>query len=500
MERIIYNYNKNKISEHTITIYNYPLDDVLVNKIGNKIYKSTNVSEAISKALEDHNLEAIENFLGDDRELWILFSKLFIAFLQVEYLEITDNTILNSFERSILSNPNFIVTNMNKIHERYYPFFIKYLGYAYITNRDFYYMLSKDRNLLIDKLNDMVRSRFPDRKYDENIIETILSYGRNLTNMPKIIKKFVRTDIVSDKLEDFIITKYKKRNDRSYSSGEDDHDDSKRYYIKGTDIYFNTYYYKDKRIVLEPVIIRTNKNTIRLFNKLGPFYILYNSTLNDIFERVIKYKNSIKPIVEFLGNKKKEWVILCSVLSKSILNRKYVEENRDSFLTLFNHPYFRITSDMISKPLNRDSDLLDEIKLKSDRDVIPNYINIHTNKNVLAYLIYDLLNDVFKNDRYWKLCYKYFSIVNSYTDIITDRVDNTSTIREICEEEGISVLHYRRYMYNILTLLCIEYYTLKKDLSGINTLKEYTQRISYHIDNLSDKLYYDKLFIYVLDL
>ena len=499
MERTIYIYDRNKISEHTITIHNYQFSDVYLRSIIFRILDHNSKTISIYDAIADENLEAIEDFLGNDKKLWKEFYKYFLSALDNNYNEIPDESILSSFEKAILNNPNFIITEIRP-NKPLYPFFLKYLSYAHISYKDFYYMLRKDRKLLVDKLNDMVRSRFPDHEYDENIIDTILSYGYKLSEIPEIIKKFITPDTPFDSLEEFLSNK-DIMVEHSYSSDEEEREKEEKYYIRGDSIYFNMYYYKDRRIVLDQVIIKTDKNTIKLLDKLGVLVVLENNNLMEIFHKIIRDKKSIKPIVEYLSNKKKEWSILSSVLSRARLSDKYIKKNRNDFLTIFNHPYFRITSDMISKPLNRASDLLDEIKLKSDRDVIPNYINTHTNKNVTAYLIYDLLNDVFKNSKYWKSCYKYMNVVDSYTDIIIDRVDNTDIIREIFYDEGITVeRHNNRHMYNILTLLCIEYYTLKKDLSGINSLRQYTERIVDSTIDLDLKLSYDELFEQVLDL
>ena len=475
MEKTIYTYKDNRILEHNITIHNYPFNDIELDNITSKISNSSRF-KAIKKAIRDENIKAIEEILGNDIEEWLEFSHIFINFLREQYCVLYKDDLLTPFQKTMLNHPNFIVSNLTDLDEEEYIFYVKYLNYKYIDKKDFYYMLQYDKKSLENKLRCVMRDYFPTVEYTK---DAILGNKYKLKDIPTIIYNLVSLDRCFNSIQEFIdnVTLDYTIKPLKYTIPNKLND----YYINNNVVYFNTYYYRDNRIILDPVTVTSDEYTIGLFREHN---ILRNSTIEDVMLYVIERNLSFKAILGILGSDEYKWEVVTKIILQDYLSDTYIQNNEKYILLLVNNKRFRVT-DNILKYITIGDNILDENKLKSDIALIPHYIRVNTNRNVFYYLVYKFLKDTLNNDKYWKLSYFHLNIVNRYTGII-NRENTSKFIKEILEDEGINAKH--TIMYKVLTMLYMERYILNTDLSEIKTLKEYYQRVKHIQVNKSDKI------------
>lgn len=482
MEHTIYIHYEGSISEHTIVFENCPFYSGTSDKLIEDIIDATHLDKCVNKAYKDENLVAIKKLLDNSQ---YEISNLLAGLMERKYGQLDSNNV-RKFDLAILTHPNFkFDTSDISVHNR--PFFLKYAKYYKLSKEDVHFMIKYDKHLLTQKLNEMISHRFP---YDENIITTILNYGYKYGDLHEIMENY--KDVGSDVLQDYLST-----NSLEEESDEDDiiKRPKKNYYIKSNRVYFKTFtYYRNGHVLLDPIVIRTDKPTIKLFKKLNLSHALRATSFNKIISMCIT-SGDLKAIINNIGNNKEKWAILSRAMANFKFRCNYIEKHKKELLYITTHDLFRVTPDMY----NIKSNTMDEIKLKTDRSMIVHYLLGETNVNVLGYLIYDLLYDTLKNPKYWKASYSYLTKVNEYRDIIVDRVDPNDFIMELYADEDIGE-HDVNYLYNVLSILSIEYYKLDNKLDGITTLKQYCERVQTLDEDMEDDMPQKYLFECALNL
>lgn len=174
----LYTYDENQICEYTIT--------------------NNSKIKALTMALYDENMEAIEEFLYDDEKEWIFFTKVFIN--EVDYENLTD------FQMELL--PKLVVTDLSELDLDAYSFYVKYVKYKHMTDRDYFYLLSNNKEVLKEKLSIL----------EPYTHESVLKYLDEMNSIP-----------------------------------------CNNYYIKNGSKYFRDHQYKDGRIVTNLIYVGPDK-------------------------------------------------------------------------------------------------------------------------------------------------------------------------------------------------------------------------------------------------
>ena len=470
MNYTVYVSYDHELTKHNILIEDYPHQDVYLKNILPMIAIDIDLRNAVYDAIKAKDMKAIEGLFNDNS---IIFPDMFRKMLLDEYDKLESEDILTPFQLEILHHPKVIIDRADA------KIFYKYLDYRCIRPCDFYYMLYNDEETLISKLKIMLDQHFsyssyPDTTNAREFIEIILGGHLNIKSMPTIIYTLINSKYKYNTLEEFL------SNEKLDYKAEYllyDIPYIEEFTIEDNTILFNTFYYKPGRIIKKPVKFTTDKHLICIFEEYcnieGIFSLLNKSTPDKAIVTAICNKIYMNHIIELIGENKAMWKMLCKQIVRCGMSYWYTERNKNYILYITNHKYFIVDTNTIPEPYSYNKSIPDEIKLRSDKQLVACYMYSETNKDVFLFMLYSLLQDIFRTNKvYWRKLYKYNNIVNEYKDIIHDKQTSDQLFNILCQEEGIvdSTIHK---IYNALTMLCIEYYIIRNDISNITNFKEY---------------------------
>lgn len=492
MDFKLYTLTKSSIKEVNVTIVDYPLGDRNLSDIIDNISEFNNQSNALINAVKDGSYKAIESFLDNDPIRWIKFSRILTRFIK----EIIPNPVDKVEElplvlQQILDNPLFKVTAMAK-ENILYKILVSYLDYRFMTVYDYYYMLSRGYQALTSQLMDMLHDYFPNKTYKmkstpRKFIDYILR-GTKYTfrDIPYIIYTLTANSSVEyNTLKEYLNSNNEmterlptvKINPRKYYDIED-------YKIYDDSIDFNIYVYKNNKIDMLSVTFKLGSYITKQITSTNDFFtILYsinNYELNHVLARAM-VKNDINPdkVANFLGESRERW----DVFASNIVNGK-----KNKYLnSLVDNEMFKVSRDLFTRKFKN---VPDEVKLKSDRDVVPYYLDRKININVLGFLLYDLLSDIFREN------VNYMNELQYYSGKLDDNVEEAEVqrkfIKKLLKKEGIKYDNSID-LFNVLSVLCVQYYNLDDNVSQYNNLGEYWNSVIDKVKKYPKKMFHSDI-------
>lgn len=422
MQFSVFNHRNGELEERSITVKGYPLQNKNIDSIKNFVKYYGNYEDAFMDAINVGDYNAIEKFIGYNELAWGDLSNLLAE----------DNNIEEYAYRFFM----FGITNPELIKLSN----LEYVNYKYINDKYMRYLLYNKEDIAFNILLNFLDEYFPNTKYvDTNnlyvFIDSILEgTSYNIKQIPHIIYNGIRSDDTYDNLKDYLLnTKL------DYYLEELDY---APYYIS-TD--YNTYVYKDGKIIASKVIIEK-------FD-----YSRFIDAINN--------KISLESIVRVLGNDKQRWRDITKLLLTYSLSKTYIRANKDAIIKMTKDDNFVVTDDMLS--YNGSNNFINCIMINVERKAVSKVLSNNINEYVYAYLISSVFQDVFGT--YWN---------EEYSNLLKVREQNP-----MLNYGSGNKLEYKLYFKEIIHIMSLEHYALNKNLKMYNKFEEYYDSVRRQLNN-----------------
>lgn len=457
----VYKYDGNKITTYTIVVDGPYAGEMSLNKLLTKYGDMANLTNFV--------YSLITKYFGfgsyDEDVLDILLSneitrKKFISLYLDKYESEMSEAVINN-ERFVLDFrinvnkmlPNFVLNKLPKGKE----YLISLDSSPNILGLFLKRYFPNDMNAmkLVESMKGVASK---DKLLD--IIEDTLGYSSR--NINKIMYNVAKYNKGYTKLEDFLANNVLENFNHEHEYDE---------YVESGRIDFNIYSLKgiDRVSIILPSGTKMEGNNL---------YNLIRSLLEMDIKKVIKEwiqdKKSIRGVMKLVDkmsyNDKWYYISYALYSIRSTIGLSH-EDKEDLLNVLYDERVLFLP--------NIQSSFLEELKLKTKLDRIDEVINNgEGSKEVIYYLLYKLLNKLFPNNKiYW------------LRRLDSTRLDTTKFIEKGADWEtpliNLNIVDLPTTK-GVLTFLISDYYDLKTDISGFNSLEEYYNSILDVFNTVND--------------
>lgn len=491
-EATIYLNTGNNIIEGKIYIENIESSKTLPG-----LLRELNTKSKFADILIKHRDSEIIKYAGEDEDRWSKVSKVYFNFIYKRY----SNKLHKLDDNIVIEHPMFTLNDLpkvgvNKLSDKILNKASNDIIYGLLINK-----YTRVNVIGMRMLLDLLYSKYPTdnikrliNKYDN------ITYGNGRSSRRKDITKLLRREgiMTQDPFGDIlvIIKTITKKSCLTCHTLKEFYNDQDRNVTYDTS-------YKDKFNVSResmtiPIYTSSNGRKLRetpvtvTFNRqefmddiiAGKFFnfkALNRYTLDDIYSKCFR-SSEVKPIIKYVGDNSKRWEKLVRYL---IVNPIYPDDiSKDSIsdiIYILNNDKIEINANYTKLLKKYRDEINPELVLKMTDDVL--YISYTfelCNPGVMTYMLFKFLSSIFTNNKtYWKKAF--VNIVDTST--LLDSYDNwLDEMSNVLDDEHIDLNNI--HVSNIVAMLTIEKYVLKRDLSRFNYLSEY---LTYIINNVSNK-------------